>query len=190
MRRLVLLLLLVVGCTACGDDIQFADPPTREPAQRAVHDPHAGMRAAGPAETPAGAEGEAGEDPFADPEEEDATPETGEAAGPRIYYEGTIELPEGFQLPSSYAVFVSAYVPGGRVPALTRRYEKPSFPLHFQLTDKNAPFGAAPWDKEYTIGVIFSERGDVLPGGGKYSKTLHDKTLPPGTKDIVLRIKD
>ena len=176
--RTLLIVLLAAGLSGCADDIQFAEPP-KKPALR---NSRGNMPMPKTDETA---------DPFADPEADRAAnrnQEGADASKNKPFYKGTVKLSEGYELPSVYTVYVVAYPPGTRMPALVQPYRQPSFPFPFILTLEAARFGEPQRDIALQLGVILSESGAVTPGSGVYSKTLQKDALKPGAMDVVLTV--
>lgn len=168
MLRLAALALLLV---ACGDDIQFAKPPAATGDAPAVS---------------------AEADPFADPHEEAppaAVRGAEEPAADTVYFTGRVELAAGFTPPETCTVYVMAGpAPTGRPPLLSRRYEKPVFPLQFELRHSDIPFRDSTVAGPQVLTVILSEKGPVLATEGVYLRCPLEAPQAPGTQGIVLSL--
>ncbi len=208
MRPLFPLLLLAVlaGVVAsCGDSIQYAEPPARAAAANDPHseNPHGpagqpGMPAGHPpvAGTPAPAGGTPPAAGGADPFEEAAdahkpVSESGATIDPqKLFYRGRVEIDPAFVPPSSFAIYVCAGLPPkGSPPAFSKRFDKPSFPLDFELLGKDLAFGDTKVDEPLVLYLIFSEAGYVMAKTGIYFKTPAGAPIPIGSSDVVLTLK-
>ena len=186
-----LLLLVVLGLFACGDDIQFADPPVGE-AETTGELPAGHPPLPTPEAVPSHGQGGEGADPFADPSEA-STPLRDNTPDPRadeVVYRGEVRLAEGFQLPPTYTVYVSAgRPPNGRPPVLSRRYDKPTFPLTFELRRRDLAFGDTEVTGPLCLYLILSEKGPVLDKSGLYVRTTPGSPVALGAPDLVLTLE-
>lgn len=194
MRASLLLLLATIGITlgACGDDIQFADPPRKE-------DPHAGHNHGGlpaghvpiePGQASPGRikthsnEGDEG-DPFADAE---VTP-SAQGDPNELLYSGTITLPEGVTLPDPAWVWVSAgFPPRGRPPVLTKLFTNPTWPLSFELRRGDVAFPGASVPAKADL-VIYVSVGKNKFVEGIVLKFDPSEVKPMGTEGLALKLK-
>jgi len=189
--RLITIFLVSLACSvvmSCGDDIQYVDSQNRG----ATASGNAGGQPNSQQNINTHGETDGSSDPFADEAADRAAAArgTGAPAGVgKVLYSGTVKLADGYALPSSYTVYVIAYQPGTRIPALVQQYQTPRFPFPFTLTLANAQLGEPEAGLSLQLGVIVSQSGSVTPGGGVFSKTLDASNTAPGKTNIVLTAK-
>ena len=196
-RAWLLTLCLVLAGAGCGDDLQYADPPS-EAAGAPGAGPGRGMggMGAGRIDPHGTVDGAAPVDPFADPHAagQPAMESVGSAVPPgTIHYAGTVKLDPSVQLPPTYAVFLIAGLASGEgryAPVLVKRLERAAFPLDFQLLESDRMgMGSAAVDESLFVGAILSEGGSVTPSTGLFLRKYLEQASTPGTRDleIVLR---
>ena len=200
MKRIPLLVLALIGLSlclsACGDDVQFADPPERDTTASAPgHIPgHGGPSSKPPTPKPAGSpSGE--EDPFGDAEvtSPSANASSGDAT---VFYRGEISVDPAIKLPDTYCLFVSAgFPPRGRPPVLSIKVDgAPKFPVSFELTKRDIAFGSTHVDpdKPLVLYVTLSESGMIpmpgQPSKGAYIRGSVSDPHKPGKMDVQLRL--
>lgn len=192
--------ILIAGLAACGDKVQFAEPPGGDAAGA----PPAGSPRFHGAAPEGGAGGSrpveshgAGADPFAEAEVGEAMPAPG-VPSMDVFFRGRIELDPSIQLPGRYAVFVSAgFPPRGRPPVLSKRIDgTPPFPLEFTLTPADIAFGSTSVDPErpLVLYATISESGVVVMPGqtarGFYLNSPPSEPCKPGAEDAVILMKE
>ncbi|MAG59011.1 MAG: hypothetical protein CMJ83_22210 [Planctomycetes bacterium] len=188
MRRATMLLLAcAIGLVACGDSIQYADPPERELQMPSDHPTLSGGKRPGAQGDPHGSTGEA--DPFREADVGGGGVST--VPKDKVWFTGRVELDPSIKLPKTYAIFVSAGMPPkGRPPVLSRIIrDQPKFPLEFVLTQGDMAFGETKIDRPLVLYVILSESGVVLAKQGLYIKTAMHGPFDPESKDVVLKLK-
>lgn len=185
--RILAATLAMLLVAACGDSVQYLDEQQEAGGSRG-----SGGEAAG-APSPHGepGAGQAPSDPFADPHAGQHPERTQPQDPGKVYLTGRVELAQGYDLPETYTVFVSAY-PGSdsRMPLLVQRHARPAFPLEFTLTAADAQFGTPPEGAKLHPGVIVSEQGSVSPSGsGHYNRFVSETGYPQGTEGVVITLE-
>ncbi len=208
MKHLLLFALCVLSfaLASCGDDVQLAPPPNKDAKAGKSQDLPMGHPAVGGSPTsgtqqpsphgtmdgasPAGAHGTpGGTDPFAD---------AGAAAmkdGPKpagnpddVVLAGEVSLDPAAKLPSQYTVYIMAvFDPKERAGAMIKRIDgSPKFPIKFEMTAKDSPFGVQKFDRPLWVRGMVSETGEAMKST---NRTTSDASFQPGTKDVKLTLK-
>ncbi|MSR75585.1 MAG: hypothetical protein EXS14_08990 [Planctomycetes bacterium] len=181
LKTMLPLLLVLTLFVACGDDVQFVAPPGAV-AETAAHE-HAHDASDPFADA---ADAHAADQPAANTEGGAAT-----SADAKPFFSGRVELAAGFTLPATYTVYVMAGPPPkGRPPLLSRRYDKPSFPLDFTLEQGDIPFKDSKVEGPQVLSVILSERGPVMATDGVYLRCPLAAAQAVGATGIVLTIRN
>lgn len=187
MRSLVLMFLCsALVLTACGDDVQFAEPPKRDAAPtRMPHaHPHPG---GGHPESQGGSGGATEGDPFNPAEVSGGN--TGETGDPtELLYSGEVVVTEGLELPNPSWIWISAgHPPSGRPPVLTKLYENPTFPFKFELRRRDTAFPGAAVPKAADL-VLYASVGKNRFVEGIVLKAPPTGVHSMGTKDIKIQV--
>ena len=179
----LLAVLAVLALTACGDVVQFAEPPQPadsraplRPGHPLTPNPHA------PADQPAAA------DPF-DPADV-GSGSTEEAGDPNeVVYTGTVTLGDGVVLPDPAWMWISAgHPPTGRPPVLTKLHANLTFPLTFELKRRDTAFPGAAVPKTADL-VLYVSVGKSRFVEGIVLKVPPTEAKSMGTKDINIQVK-
>lgn len=185
LQPVLLILFASLTFTACGDTVQFAEPPERDvsPAGLPPGHPTAGNPHASPGDGQQGTT-----NPF-DPA--DVGPGNTEEAGDpnEVLYAGTVTLVDGVLLPDPAWIWVSAgHPPMGRPPVLTKLHENPSFPLTFELKRRDTAFPGAAVPKTADL-VLYVSVGKSRFVEGIVLKVPPTEAKPMGTQDINIQVK-
>lgn len=174
--RMLALLLTVLLCGGCGDDVQFAKSPTKPETPPATSHGHPPIAPSAPTAPAAPTSNPAPLDPFND----GAAPTIEKAATTanpeEVVVGGVIEADPSVKLPTKTLFVYLIGSPTERIPLLARRYDEPKFPLKFEIRRKDTAMGAATVDKPVYVRAMLSDTGDVMKGR---SKTVSDRAFEP-----------
>jgi hypothetical protein len=105
----------------------------------------------------------------------------------RVVLAGEIAIDPAVPLGESSTVYVIAvYAPQDRAPVLVKRFEKPKFPLAFELREKDSQMGPRQADRPLYLRAMISDGGDVMKNR---NRTTSETAFQPFTKDAKLTIK-